>query len=189
MSVLDSDSTTLATIIEDPGFDEAQVAAAAFLARYNGRALDAYRYDLRTFFQRAADAGLTILEAKRPHIELYRTAMEQKGLGPSTIDRTSPPFVASTGSPTSMVGSPPTRPSTSGAPRSTPPRGEAWIAGSAAPFSSPPSAATEVTPLWPYSSASTDFESARRVEPTSRISPSPRGTGPYESWARGASRR
>ena len=33
MSVLDSDSTTLATIIEDHGFDEAQVAAAAFLAR------------------------------------------------------------------------------------------------------------------------------------------------------------
>ena len=52
MSVLDSDSTTLAIIIEDSGFDEAQVAAAAFLARYNGRTLDAYRYDLRTFFQK-----------------------------------------------------------------------------------------------------------------------------------------
>jgi hypothetical protein len=39
MSVLDSDSTTLATIIEDPGFDEAQVAAAAFLARYNARSM------------------------------------------------------------------------------------------------------------------------------------------------------
>ena len=51
MSVLDSDSNTLAIIIEDPGFDEAQVAAAAFLARYNGRTLDAYRFDLRTFFQ------------------------------------------------------------------------------------------------------------------------------------------
>ena len=36
MSVLDSDSTTLATIIEDRGFDEAQVAAAAFLARTTG---------------------------------------------------------------------------------------------------------------------------------------------------------
>ena len=87
MSVLESDSTTLAAVIEDHGFDEAQVAAAAFLARYNGRTLDAYRYDLRTFFQWAADAGLAVLEAKRPHIELYRTAMEQKGLAPSTIDR------------------------------------------------------------------------------------------------------
>ena len=87
MSVLDSDSKTLATIIEDPGFDEAQVALAALLARYNGRTLDAYRYDLRTFFQWAADADLTVLEAKRPHIERYRTAMEQKGLAQSTIDR------------------------------------------------------------------------------------------------------
>lgn len=87
MSAIDSDSNTPVTIIEVPDFDEAQVAAAAFLARYNGRTLDAYRYDLRTFFQWAADAGLSVLEAKRPHIELYRTAMEERGLAPSTIDR------------------------------------------------------------------------------------------------------
>jgi hypothetical protein len=31
--------------------DEARVAAAAFLARYNGRALEAYRHDLRYYFQ------------------------------------------------------------------------------------------------------------------------------------------
>ena len=42
------------------------MAAAAFLARYNGRTLDAYRYDLRTFFQWAADVGLPVMEAKRP---------------------------------------------------------------------------------------------------------------------------
>ena len=47
MSVLDSDSTTLAIIIEDSGFDEAQVAAAAFLARYNGRTLDESDWDFR----------------------------------------------------------------------------------------------------------------------------------------------
>jgi integrase/recombinase XerD len=87
MSALDSDTKTLATIISDPGFDEAQVAAAAFLARYNGRTLDAYRFDLRTFFQWAVDVGLAVLEAKRPHIELYRTVMEQRGLAASTIDR------------------------------------------------------------------------------------------------------
>ena len=87
MSVLDSDPKTLTLIIGDPGLDETQVAAAAFLARYNGRTLDAYRYDLRTFFQWAADVGLPVMEAKRPHIELYRAAMEQKGLAPSTIDR------------------------------------------------------------------------------------------------------
>lgn len=87
MSVLDSDRRPLATITWDPGFDEAQLAAVAFLARYNGRTLDAYRYDLRTFFQWAVEVGLTVLEATRPHIELYRTAMEQKGLAPTTIDR------------------------------------------------------------------------------------------------------
>ncbi len=86
-SAFDSDSNTLVTIIEDPGFDEAQVAAAALLARYNKRTLEADRYDLRTFFQWAADACLVVLEAKRPHIELYRTAMEKRGLAPSTIDR------------------------------------------------------------------------------------------------------
>ena len=35
--------------------DEAQLAAAAFLSRYRGRTLEAYRYDLRSFFQWAAD--------------------------------------------------------------------------------------------------------------------------------------
>jgi len=87
MSVLDSDSNTLVTIIEDSDFDEAQVTAAAFLARYIGRTLDAFHDDLRTFFPWAADAGLAVLVAKRPHIELYRTAMEERGLAPSTIDR------------------------------------------------------------------------------------------------------
>ena len=33
MSMLDSPSSVLTTIIEDPGFDKAQVAAAAYLAQ------------------------------------------------------------------------------------------------------------------------------------------------------------
>jgi len=36
--------------VDDRVFDEAQVTAVAFLARYNGRTLDAYRQDLRGFF-------------------------------------------------------------------------------------------------------------------------------------------
>jgi hypothetical protein len=32
-------------------FDEAHLAAVAFLARYSGRTLDACRHDLRGFFQ------------------------------------------------------------------------------------------------------------------------------------------
>ena len=73
MSILDSPTAALTVLTEDPFFDEAQVAAAAYLARYSGRTLDAYRYDLRCFFQWASDAHLAVLEAKRPHIELYRT--------------------------------------------------------------------------------------------------------------------
>ena len=87
MSNLDSPVAALTTIVGDPLFDEAQAAAAAFLARYSGRTLDAYRFDLRAFFQWAADVGLVVLEAKRPHIELYRTSMEERDLAPSTIDR------------------------------------------------------------------------------------------------------
>src|SRR5436190_15397699 len=67
--------------------DESQLAAAAFLARYSGRTLDAYRHDLRGFFQWAADIGLVVLDATRPQIELFRCAMEEGGLAPSTIDR------------------------------------------------------------------------------------------------------
>ncbi len=44
----------------------ALIPVAAFLARYQGRTLDAYRYDLRAFFQWAADEGLVILSATRP---------------------------------------------------------------------------------------------------------------------------
>jgi hypothetical protein len=43
--------------------DQAQLAAAAYLARYSGRSLDAYRHDLRTSFEWAADIGLAVLDA------------------------------------------------------------------------------------------------------------------------------
>lgn len=67
--------------------DEAEIAAASFLARYNGRTLEAYCYDLRCFFQWAADAGLVVLDATRSHIEVYRCWLEERGLAASTIDR------------------------------------------------------------------------------------------------------
>ena len=67
--------------------DEAQPAAAAFLARYRGRTLDAYRDDLRGFFQWAADKAVPVLEATRPHIKLFRSWMDDRGLAASTIDR------------------------------------------------------------------------------------------------------
>src|ERR687898_557443 len=67
--------------------DEAQLAAVSFLARYNGRPLEAYRHDLRGFFQWATDHGITVMQASRAHIELFRAGMEERGLAASTIDR------------------------------------------------------------------------------------------------------
>ncbi len=69
----------------DRVFDEAQLAAAAFLARWSAQTLDAYRHDLRSFFNWAATCGLEVLTATRAHIELYRHHMEQRGLAASTI--------------------------------------------------------------------------------------------------------
>jgi integrase/recombinase XerD len=84
-------SIDTATTIQspDPDFavDPAHLAAAAFLARYSGRTLDAYRHDLRGYFNWAASVGLVVLEATRPHIELYRSWLESQGLAASTIDR------------------------------------------------------------------------------------------------------
>jgi integrase/recombinase XerD len=83
-------SQSAASMLErvDPGVvDEAEIAAVSFLARYSGRTLEAYRYDLRCLFQWAADAGVAVLEATRAHIEVYRCWLEERGLAASTIDR------------------------------------------------------------------------------------------------------
>jgi hypothetical protein len=35
----------------DSPFDQAHMVAASFLARYSGRTLETYRYDLRNYFE------------------------------------------------------------------------------------------------------------------------------------------
>src|SRR5579863_6815095 len=81
-------STTLAVEVSNPTSDhETELAAVAFLARYSGRTLESYRYDLRSFFQWAADVDLDVLAATRPHIELFRTSLEERRLAPATVDR------------------------------------------------------------------------------------------------------
>ena len=60
MTTIYSTSTSLQRLDADGAFDEAQLAAAAFLARYSGRTLDAYRHDLRGFFQWSAGVGVTV---------------------------------------------------------------------------------------------------------------------------------
>ncbi|MGA8725202.1 MAG: tyrosine-type recombinase/integrase [Acidimicrobiales bacterium] len=87
MSIFDSPAALPALVAEPYQLGESEMAAAAFLARYSGRTLDAYRHDLRSFFQWATDAHVDLLAATRPHIELYRTSLEERCLAPSTIDR------------------------------------------------------------------------------------------------------
>jgi integrase/recombinase XerD len=79
MTALETTTTTVTTFTDRLCFDEAEVAAVAFLSRYSGRTLDAYRHDLRMFFQWAGDHDLAVLDARRPHIELYRASMEDRG--------------------------------------------------------------------------------------------------------------
>jgi hypothetical protein len=84
MTTLELLSLTAARSTRTDRFDEAQLAVAAFLFRYSGRTLDAYRHDLQVFFQWAADSDWL---CSRPHIELYRTTLEARRLAASTIDR------------------------------------------------------------------------------------------------------
>lgn len=84
---MSSDRIGLDQVLVTRKVDEAELAAVAFLARYSGRTLEAYRQDLRFFFTWTGSVGLEVLGATRPHIELFRYHMEQRGLAASTIDR------------------------------------------------------------------------------------------------------
>ena len=84
-----------------------------------GRTLDAYRSDLRGFFQWAADSGLDVLSTTRPQIELTSGPWRNAAWRPRPSTGGCRPSAASTASPTSTGGSPPARPSTSGTPGST----------------------------------------------------------------------
>ncbi|MDQ6837144.1 MAG: site-specific integrase [Actinomycetota bacterium] len=145
-------STIESSIGQDERIGEAELAAAAFLARYQGRTLEAYRYDLRAFFQWAADEGLVVLSATRPQLELYVRAMEGRGLAATTIDRRLSTVcgfyrfahidgrIAS--NPAQYVRRPKVYPLTPAA----------STARSSAPFCSPPSGSTTPTPHLPCSS-------------------------------------
>ncbi len=65
--------TTL-VVDREVAVDEARLAAAAFLARYSRRILEAYRHDLRMYFQWALDNELEVLAATRPHLELSESS-------------------------------------------------------------------------------------------------------------------
>lgn len=134
------------------------MAAAEYLARYCGRTLEAYRYDLRTFFQWCTDVGLDVLEAKRAHIELWRSAMEERGLAASTIDRrlsTICGFYRFA----HIDGRIPSNPAhTPAGPRSTRAKGVGSTGASSAGSFSRPNATTPTMRPWPPCLASTDCE-------------------------------
>jgi len=71
------------------------------LARYQGRTLETDQADLRAFFQWAADVGLEVLAATRPHIELYVRACAERGWPPPPSTVACRRCAASTASPTS----------------------------------------------------------------------------------------
>jgi integrase/recombinase XerD len=142
-----------ATTLRAPGVefevDDAGIAAVSFLARYSGRTLEAYRHDLRGFFQWATEHGIAVLVASRAHIELFRAWMEDRGLAAATIDRRLSTvcgfyrFAHIDGrirsNPAQYVHRPRCTPRTLGA----------WIARSSACSCSPPSTTTATTPRSP----------------------------------------
>ena len=148
MSVFDSVPTTPVVLRADQPFDEAQLAAVAFLARYGGRTLESYRADLRQFFQWASSVGVPPLAATRTHIELYRAWMDARGLAAATVDRRLSTVCGYyrfadidgriSSNPAQYVRRPP----------STPPPGAGWIAVSSPPSCLPPNASLRLTPRW-----------------------------------------
>ena len=107
MTSIETSPTDIRLPEGDVIIDDAQLAAVAFLARYSGRTLDAYRHDLRGFFQWASDNNLDVLAATSAHravgsTGLWTTFVEGgKGSGgaPSIhacAGRTGPPFEAAT---------------------------------------------------------------------------------------------
>jgi hypothetical protein len=145
MTTITCATTAVQPPFDSGEFDEAELAAVSFLARYSGRTLEAYRHDLRGFFQGAADHDVPVLAATRPHIELWRGSMEERGLAASTIGRRLSTVCGSTGSLTSTAASAPTPPSTSAGHRSTPPMHEGSIDLSSACSSPPPTTTTATT--------------------------------------------
>ncbi len=151
MATADATGWTITVRSEPYPVDEAKLAAVAFLARYSGQTLDAYRHDLRNLFQRADDHDLAGLEATRAHLELYRSSMEERGLAASTIDRRLTTACGIYRFAHIDGASLPTRPSTCAVPRFIRASGAAWTEGSWAGSCSPRSGSTIPRPPWPCS--------------------------------------
>ena len=141
-------STTLAIELSNPTADQqAELAAVAFLARYSGRTLESYRYDLRSFFQWAADVKLDVLGATRPHIELFRSCWRSEAWQPRPSTGGCRPSAGSTDLLTSKAGLLPTLPSTSAARGCTAPKDAGSTARNSGGSSLVQRPLTMITPL------------------------------------------
>lgn len=65
MTIIESTKTTIERAACGFELDDPDLAAASFLAGYSGRTLEAYRHDLRGYFQWAAQYGIEVLAATR----------------------------------------------------------------------------------------------------------------------------
>lgn len=83
------DRSVLTPIRPAAALSDAEMAALAWLARYDGHTLRAYQLDLREWFSWSSSQGLDPLHGvRRPHIELYgRWLDEHRHLAPGTIAR------------------------------------------------------------------------------------------------------
>jgi site-specific recombinase XerD len=148
MTTIESAPLTIRALGAEYEVDDAQLAAVSFLARYSGRTLEAYRHDLRSYFQWATDHGIAVMQPSRAHIELFRAWMEDRGLAASTIDRrlsTVCGFYRFAHIDGRIRSNPP---SPYADLRSTHRTSRGWIAPSSACSCLPPSNTTETTPRW-----------------------------------------
>ena len=132
----------------DP-FAQAQMAAAAYLARYGGRTLETYRYDLRTFFQCALMLVSTSSRPSGPTWSCGAAPWKSGDWLPRPSTGGCPPSAGSITSPTLTAGFHRTQRSTPAGPRSTRAKGAGSTEASSADSSSRPSATTPTMRPWP----------------------------------------
>lgn len=76
-----------ATDMLPANYDPEQMAIATFLARYDGRTLDAYRRDLRCYRAFCVEQHVGMLKVERGHLELYISQLQSRGYAQSTVAR------------------------------------------------------------------------------------------------------
>ncbi|HEX4864800.1 MAG TPA: hypothetical protein VFV02_12045, partial [Acidimicrobiales bacterium] len=125
-------STTIELHGAEFSVDPAELAAVAFLARYSGRTLDAYRHDLRNLFSGRPITAYPCSKPAAPTLRCTARRWKNGDWPPRQSTGVSPPPAASTASRTSTAGSRPTPLSTFAARRCTHQSSADWTVPSSA---------------------------------------------------------